>query len=364
MNASDSDIQQAQRRTIDLCIRLGAVLVMLLWCFTIIQPFVLIVVWGIIVATALGPLFSKLSAMLGGRKKLTAAIISLLLIAVMVVPTIMLTESLIAGAGALAAAGDAGEIIIPAPPESVATWPLIGDEVFAFWQEGAENLPQLLDKYTPQIKSLGTWLLQTVTGTGLGILQFIISFVIAGALLATAEKGVNATQALATRLAGNRGAEFAALATGTVRNVAVGILGVSILQTALLSLGFLAIDLPGAGLAALLVLVFCIVQIGPTLVVLPAIIYVFSTADTTPAILFFIWTFAVSLSDNILKPLVFGRGAKVPTLVIFLGAIGGMLAYGIIGLFIGAVVLSLGYKLYEAWLEETPSLEVANDTPD
>jgi predicted PurR-regulated permease PerM len=196
------------------------------------------------------------------------------------------------------------------------------------------------------------------------MLQFIISFIIAGVLLATADKGVKAAHALATRLAGDRGQEFAALATGTVRNVAVGILGVSIVQTALLSVGFLAIDLPGAGLAALLVLVLCIVQIGPTLVVVPAIIYVFYTADTTPAVLFFIWTFAVSISDNVLKPLVFGRGAMVPTLVIFLGAIGGMLAYGIIGLFIGAVVLSLGYKLYEAWLEETPSLEADSDTPE
>jgi predicted PurR-regulated permease PerM len=364
MNASEPEFQQVQRRTVDLFLRLGTVFVLLFWCFTIVQPFILIIVWGIIVAIALAPLFRKLSTMLGGRQKLTAAVISLVLIAILVVPAIMLTDSMISGAGYLAAAGQPGEMLIPPPPESVATWPLIGNEVFAFWQEAAENLPKLLDKYTPQIASLGTWLLQTVTGTGLGILQFIISFIIAGVLLATAETGVHAAEALATRLAGNRGPEFAALATGTVRNVAVGIIGVSMVQTALLSAGFLAIDLPGAGLAAFLVLVFCIVQIGPGLVAVPAVIYVFSTADTTPAMLFFVWTFIMSIIDSVLKPLVFGRGAKVPTLVIFLGAIGGMLAYGIIGLFLGAVVLSLGYKLYEAWLANTSSLEVASDTPE
>jgi len=361
MIAPESDIQQSQRRVIDLFIRLGVIFAMLFWCFTIVQPFVLIMVWGTIVAVALEPLFSKMSIVLGGQKKLAAAFIALLLIAVLVVPAFLLTESLISGAGALAAAGQSGEFSIPPPPESVASWPLIGHQVSSFWHEAAENLPELLEKYTPQIESIGGWLLETVTGTGLGLLQFIISFLIAAVLLATSEKGIHAVHALATRLAGNRGPEFAALATVTVRNVAVGIVGVSILQSALLGLGFLAIDLPWAGLAALLVLVFCIVQIGPMLVVVPAVIYVFATADTTPAILFLIWTLVMSLIDNILKPMVFGRGATVPTLVIFLGAIGGMLAYGIIGLFIGAVVLSLGYKLYEAWLDETPAPAMETD---
>lgn len=360
---SDQNFQNVQKRVIELAIRLGALAVLLLWCFTIIQPFVMIVVWGAIVAIALHPVFAKVSAALGGRGKLAATLLSLLLIGTLVAPSVLLTESLVAGAQALAAAGDAGEIHVPPPPESVAGWPVIGDQVYGLWRRASVNLPAVLEDFSPQIKAIGAWALSTATGAGVGLLQFIISFVIAGVLLATANKGVAATRAFATRLAGARGDEFATLSSSTIRNVAVGILGVSIVQTALLSLGFLLIDLPGAGLAALIALVLCIIQIGPGLVALPAIIYVFATSDTTPAIIFTIWTIAMTLIDSVLKPMVFGRGSTVPTLVIFLGAIGGMIAYGIIGLFVGAVVLSLGYKMYEAWLAETPvSGEVAKGT--
>ena len=160
-------------------------------------------------------------------------------------------------------------------------------------------------------------------------------------------------ETLINRLVPRRGKEFVDLSTSTVRNVALGIVGVSILQTTLLSIGFIAIDLPAAGLAALAVLILCIIQVGPGLVSIGAIIYAWSTLGTVGATIFTIWTLVMTMGDGAVKPLVFGRGAAVPTLVIFLGAIGGMVAYGIIGLFVGAVVLSLGYKLYIAWLADS-----------
>jgi len=356
-----------QRRVIELAIRLGVLLVLILWCFTIIEPFVLIIAWGVIVAVALHPVFAKTAAVLGGRNKLAAFLYAATLVAILVVPAYLLTESLLASVQVLTETVETGDLHIPAPPESVAGWPLIGEKFYGFWKEAAENLPKVLEDFAPQIKSFGARLLNTVTGTGLTILQFIISFVIAGVFLATADTGDKAAQALAVRLAGNRGPEFANLASGTIRNVALGIVGVSLVQTALLALGFLVIGLPGAGFWALITLILCIVQIGPTLVALPAIIYVFSTADTLPASIFAIWTFVMMICDSFLKPLVFGRGAAVPTLVIFLGAIGGMLSYGIIGLFVGAVVLSVGYKLYEAWLVQTPpmaAVDVPTETAD
>ena len=351
---SSGDFLLLQKHVIELAIRMGFLFLLLLWCFKIIEPFLLIVAWGAIVAIALHPLFIKAAGMLGGRNKVAATLITLLLIGILVTPTVMLAESLLESAKFLAAAGDKGDLSIPQPPTDVADWPLIGEQVYAYWQRAATDLPDVVQELTPQIKAFGGWLLSTITGTGLTVLQFVVSFIIAGVFLATAATGSKAAEALATRLAGNRGKEFATLASGTIRNVAIGILGVSIVQTALLSAGFLLIDLPAAGLAALLVLILCIVQVGPGLVSIPAIIYVFSTADTTPATLFAIWTMAMTLIDSVLKPLVFGRGSTVPTLVIFLGAIGGMLMSGIIGLFVGAIVLSLGYKIYEAWLTETP----------
>jgi len=351
MSDPTDNFQIVQKRVIELSIQLAVLFILLLWCFKLIEPFVLILAWGAIVAVALYPVFMKLTDATGGRKKLAATILTLILIGILVVPTIVLTDSLLAGAQTLA---DAGELKIAPPPESIQNWPLIGERVFNYWLQASQDLPKLLKDFAPQLKSIGVWLLDTVAGTGLGILQFVVSFVIAGILLTTAEKGMNTTQALAIRLVGKRGSEFSTLTSGTVRNVAVGIVGVSILQTALLSLGFLLIGLPAAGLAALVALVLCIIQVGPGLVSLLAIIYAFSTMDTLPAVIFTVWTVVMTMIDSVLKPLVFGRGAAVPTLVIFLGAIGGMLAYGIIGLFVGAVVLSLGYKLYEAWLNETP----------
>ena len=345
------------KRIIELAIQLGAVFILLLWCFKIIEPFLLVVTWGIIVAIALYPIYGKISARLGRRPKLTAFLFTLILIAILVVPAIMLTESLLSGLEALADAGKSGQISIPPPSEAVAQWPLVGEKVFDLWQYAAANPPGLIEEFAPQLHAIGGWLLETVAGTGLGILQFLISFIIAGILLANAAGGARAAEAFATRLAGSRGPEFAALSSLTIGNVAIGIVGVSIVQTVLLSIGFLVMGIPAAGLLALIVLVLCIIQIGPGLVVIPVIIYVFSTAETTPAVVFTIWTVAMTFIDSILKPIVFSRGATVPTLVIFLGAIGGMIAHGLIGLFVGAVILSLGYDLYIAWLDETPRRE-------
>jgi len=354
---NNEDFETIQRRVIELAIRLGLIFVLVFWCFTLIEPFVLVVSWGIIVAIALFPLFTKLARVVGGREKLAATIITLALVALLVVPTVYLADSLLESATGLA---DSGELQIMEPPETVADWPLIGERFYSTWQRAAVDLPQVLEEYSEQVKAFGSWLLDTVAGTGLGVLQFIISFIIGGVFMATAGKGQHAAEALAARLAGSSGKQFSQLATGTIRNVAVGIVGVSIVQTTLLSVGFVIVDLPAAGLAALIALVLCIIQVGPGLVSVVAIIYVCSTMDTMPATLFTIYTLVMTVIDSVLKPLVFGRGASVPTLVIFLGAIGGMLAYGIIGLFVGAVVLSVGYTLYTVWLAQTPMSETTS----
>ena len=353
MNDSSADFSKLQSRTFELAIRLAALFVLLYWCFILIEPFLLIVLWGVILAIALLPVFQRLSRVLGDRPKLASSVLVVLLISLLVIPAVMLTDSLIVSAQTLAKS-DGFKLMTP--PASVAQWPIIGERIFDIWQRGATNLPDMFDDFEPQVRAVGSWLLETVTNTGLGILKFLVSFVIAGVLMTNSAKGVLAAQMLAARLVGSRGPEFTQLCSRTIGNVALGIVGVSIVQASFLGLGFLLIDLPGAGLLALLALVLCIVQVGAGLVSIPTIIYVFSTSDLAPAIIFAIWTMLITLSDSVLKPMVFGRGAAVPGLVIFLGAIGGLLSYGIIGLFVGAVVLSLGYSFYEAWLAETRQL--------
>jgi predicted PurR-regulated permease PerM len=361
-SSSSLNLHNMRKPVIELAIQLVALFALLSWCFDIVRPFIVLIIWALIVAVALYPVFNHLARALGDSKKLAATILSLILISLLVVPAVMLTDSLLTGAEMLSAAGDAGELQVPPPPASVSEWPLVGNAIHDLWQRAADNLPAVLKEFSPQVRALGAWILESATGTGLGILQFIAAFIIAGVLLANYEKSAGAVHKLLNRLVPDRGMEFANLSTSTIRNVALGIVGVSILQTTMLTIGFVVIDLPGTGLAALMVLVLCIVQIGPGLVAIPAIIYAFSVLGTGAAVVFTIWTVVMTMMDSVLKPLVFGRGAGVPTLVIFLGAIGGMLIYGIIGLFVGAVILSLGYKLYMAWLDDTPEAEGEEET--
>jgi predicted PurR-regulated permease PerM len=228
----------------------------------------------------------------------------------------------------------------------------------AFWSGASENLGATLTSIAPHLKEAGGWLLSTAAGAGVGVLQFVVSIIIAGVILANATGFGEFLKALATRVTGERGEEFAMLASKTVRSVAQGVLGVALIQSLLAGVGLLAADVPGAGLWALLVLLLAIVQLPPLLILAPIIVYVFSASSTTVAIIFMIWSIFVSMSDAFLKPLLLGRGVEVPMLIILIGAIGGMIYSGIIGLFVGAVVLALGYELFKAWLKEgQPSTE-------
>ena len=195
--------------------------------------------------------------------------------------------------------------------------------------------------------------------TGAAVVQFIISILIAGAFLASSAGGLTAVGTVTRRLAGSEGARYVALAGQTIRSVAVGILGVAVIQALLLSVGFVAVGLPHAGLWGLLCLGLGVLQLPATIVVVPVVIYVFSVDSTGVAIVFTIWSVLAGLSDNVLKPILLGRGASVPMLVIFMGSIGGFLMSGFIGLFVGAVVLAMGYELGRAWLEsgEVPAAE-------
>jgi predicted PurR-regulated permease PerM len=178
-----------------------------------------------------------------------------------------------------------------------------------------------------------------------------LSILVAGALLANAQAAYEVTRSLAKRLFGGQGPEFQQLIGATIRSVTTGILGVAFIQSVLAGLGFLVAGLPGAGLWAVMFLIAAVLQVG-VLILIPAVVYVFAVSTMTKAVIFLIWCVIVALVDNVLKPLLLGRGVAVPIVVVFLGAIGGFVALGIIGLFVGAIVLSVGYKLFLAWINE------------
>lgn len=342
---------------LEATIRIGILLLLAAWCFQIVQPFIVPIVWGIIIAIGAYPAFLSLRRRLGGRRALAATLITVLGLLILIVPTVLLSGTLIDSAKGLAEGLQEGTIAVPPPPDSVKDWPMVGEKLDAFWRQASQNLAATAEKIAPQLKAVGAWLLSTAAGAGFGILKFVIAIIIAGVLLANAEASGKAAYAIATRLANQKGEEFAKLAESTVRSVTRGILGVALIQSILMGLGFLVMGIPGAGLWALLCLILSVIQIGPFPVVLPILIYVFSTADTVSAVVFLVWSVFAGSIDNILKPILLGRGVEVPMAVIFVGAIGGFITSGIIGLFVGAVVLVLGYKLFLAWLDDQPGAE-------
>jgi len=354
MNSPDrsSNDQFIVTRALEATIHVGLVVLLLYWCFQIGRPFLQIIVWGIIIAVAIHPGYNRLKSALGGRGRLSAILITIVALIILLVPTYMLSGSLIETAKAYSAHLDAGTLSVPPPSESIRSWPVIGEPLYSFWSEASDNLGAALNKITPQLKKIGIPLLSAAAGAGVGILKFVVSIIIAGVLLANDAGGGRAARAIATRLAGERGTTAVELAVATVRSVTLGILGVALIQTLLASLGWLVVGVPGAGLWALLVLILAIVQLPTILVLGPIIVYVFSTSTTVTAVVFAIWSILVGISDAFLKPLLMGRGVDVPMLVIFIGAIGGFMTSGIIGLFLGAIILALGYKLYLIWLDQ------------
>jgi predicted PurR-regulated permease PerM len=344
-------------RTIEAAVLIGLLFGLVFWCFKILQPFIIPIFWGIILAVATYPGYQRLNGALGGaHPNLTATFVTILMLIVVIVPSVMMVDTVATGARTITRHLEAGTLEVPAPPESVKDWPLIGQSLYGFWHLASSNIDEAIDTVGPQIKAFGRWLLAGAAGAGLGILKFLAAIIISGILLAHAGAGERSAQAIGRRVVGTRGREFIEVAEATVRSVARGILGVALIQSLLAGLGFLAVGVPGAGLWALIALFLSVVQIGIFLVMIPIVVYVFYHAAPLTAVIFLIWSIFVSLIDNILKPILLGRGVRVPMVVIFVGAIGGFLAYGIIGLFVGAVVLALGYKLFQVWLrQESPA---------
>jgi predicted PurR-regulated permease PerM len=332
-------------------IQIGAVLVLLLWCYKIIAPFINIVIWGLIISVALYPLHVRLTAKVRGSEKLSAALLVVAGLAVLLVPMWLLADSTIGGLKHIATDLNDGSVSIPAPSDSVADWPLVGERVYAAWAGLATNFEATLNEYAPQLQSVGQSVAAFAGSTVLGGLQFFFSIIIAGAFLTSARTGYAATRNIAASLMGtDRGERLTDLSILTIRSVTKGVLGVAIIQAFASAIGLLAVGVPGAGLWAGAVLVLAIVQLPPILILGPIAVWVFSVMDGLPATIFLIFAIIVSASDAFLKPMFLGRGLDVPMLVILIGAIGGAMSQGIIGLFIGAVVLALGYELLTAWM--------------
>ena len=359
---SNSD-KAFMQRTLEAAIRIGVIAGIVAWCFLIAQPFLVPIIWGAIIAIAVFHGYDWLQTALGGHRIIAAVLVTFLMLLLLVVPSVLLGELLVSGVSNVVDLFQRGEFKIPPPPENVASWPFIGEPIAKTWTLASQDLEGALRQVSPMLKGFGIWLLGAAAGAGLALLQFVLAIIISGALLANSVAAGRMAEAIAIRLAGERGLEFAKVAEQTVRSVASGILGVALIQALLAGVGFLVAGVPAAGLLTLICLLFGVIQLGVVVVLIPVVIYLFSTADMATAVGFLIWAILVAPVDNILKPILLGRGVDVPMLIIFVGAIGGFLSAGIIGLFLGAVVLALGYKLFLAWLRQDLTADAAPKPP-
>jgi len=348
MHASDNYVSRA----LEVSIHVGLLILLAAACLLILLPFIPLIAWSIITSIAVYPAYRRLLGVLRGRNGLAAIICTALLVAVVIVPVVLLTGTLVEGIQNLAGRLKDGIPIIPEPPPRVGTWPIVGVPLKDAWELASKNLSAALRTFAPQIRAVIPGLLSASAGIGLGVLQWILSIVVAGVLLANAAAGGKIARSLATRLFGDKGVEFEQLAGATIRSVTTGIIGVALIQSFFAALGFVVAGMPGAGLWSVVFLFAAILQLGG-LTLIPAAIYMFAIASTTKAVMFLVWCVVVGLMDNVLKPLLLGHGVSVPMAVVFLGVIGGFMTMGTIGLFLGAIVLSVGYKLFLAWLEGT-----------
>jgi predicted PurR-regulated permease PerM len=323
------------------------------WSLILIRPFLTIIVWSIIIAVALYPIFDWLSAKLYNHRALAAAAITILSLLVMLGPATWLALSLAETVRTLLARLGDGTLTFPPPSEAVKAWPLIGEKIYEGWLLASTNLRALVVEAAPHLKPLGTSLLNAAGSMGINLLKFIIAVVISGFLFIPGPSLIHSIKNMLSRVAAARGEEFVDLAGATIRNVSRGIIGIAILQALLAGIGLLFAGVPAAGLFSFLVLVLGIIQIGPSIVLLPLIVWSWFAMDTTTAVLFTLYMIPVNLLDNILRPLV-AKGLSTPMPVILIGVLGGTLVHGVIGLFVGPIVLSIGWQLLLVWTRDEP----------
>jgi len=347
-------------RAIYTALRIGFIALLLFWSLAIIKPFILPVIWGIIIAVAIFPVFEKVSSLIGNRGKTAATLTTLIALTLLILPSIAFIGSAVGGMKNLSANLESGSLSIPPPPENVSQWPVIGEPTYDIWLLASSNLKKAIIKFEPQLREFAPKLLSAASGFVTTLLLFIISIIIAGALLTKGQASEKAAKAIFTTLIGKQGENFVRLSVAIIRSVVQGVLGVAVIQAILGGVGIWAIGIPAAGLWALIIMLLAILQLPPLLVLGPLVVYAFTITGTTPAVIFLIWSIIVSASDAFLKPILLGRGVDVPMLAILLGAIGGMILYGIIGLFVGAVILTLSYKVFIALLVDNVADKDAN----
>ena len=336
-------------------IRFGLIAFMVVVCVWVFEPFAKFALWALILAVALYPLHQRLTNSLNGRQGLSATLLVVASLILIGAPTAMLGDSFAGHAKDAYTAFENDTITIKQPNPSVAEWPIIGEKLYHAWSAAADDLPGYLKEYRPQLKQILGKVLGTAADTAGAVLLFLGALIVAGIMMAYGGPGSQAIQRILCRLTDPmRGVRLQALITATIRSVATGVIGVAFIQALLLGVGFYMAGVPAAGVLSIIVLLIGIAQVPASIIALPVVAYIWWSGDASTAIniVWTIYLIAAGMADNLLKPLLLGRGVDAPMPVILIGAIGGMVSAGIVGLFLGAVLLAVGYKAFMLWVDD------------
>jgi len=335
-----------------LAVRLGLLAFLLYWSFILVRPFVPILAWGAVLAVALYPAFDWLSSHLGGRPRLAATIVTVLCLAIVIGPVAWLGAGLIDSLMEISGQFGDGRLVVPSPPPGLRDWPIVGEPIHDLWSKASTNLEAALRQLAPTLKPVAGYLLAFAGGLGVGALKFLLSVILAGFLFPSGPRLVSASKGFLAHVVAQRSEDFLALAGATIRSISQGVIGIAIFQALLIGLGLKLAGVPHASLLSFAVLILAILQIGSLVVLLPVIIWIWSVKDFAVALSITIFLVLAGISDNVLKPLLMGRSLTTPMPVIFIGLIGGTLAHGIVGLFVGPIILAVAWELMMAWIRE------------
>ena len=354
----DSEFERRfSARLLDVLIRAGLIGVMAALCYVVFAPFLTLMVWALILAVTLYPLHWALARKIGGRQGLAATIVVLAGILLIIIPTAVLLNSFGTSVHEFVSAVQHNTLEIPAPREGIESWPIVGRKIYDLWSRAHADLPGLVQSMQPKIGQLARKALAVVASIGLGVLQFLASFIVAGILMAYGEAGARGSRAIFERIiGGGRGGPFAKLSTATIRAVAQGVIGIAFVQALLVGFALLLARVPWAGVLAAITLVLSIAQVPALIVTVPVIGYIWSSGNygTGAAVTHTVILLLAGMADNVLKPLMLGRGVDAPMPVVLLGALGGMATGGILGMFVGATLLALGYQIFVGWVATNP----------
>lgn len=359
----EPDLEMENRlfqKLLDSFIRAGLIVALVVLCYRIFSPFLHLIIWALILAVTFYPLHQKIAGKIRGKQGLAATLVVVAGIILIVVPTAILASSL----------GDSIQIMlinmknntsqIPEPSMAIKEVPIIGSKIYDVWSMAYTDLPALVKSMQPKIGNIAKEALSVVAGIGGVILKFMFSFIIAGIIMAYGKSGAESAQVISRRIVGlEKGDRFARLSTATIRSVALGVIGVACIQAIVIGLVFILAGIPWTGVLSMVVLILGIVQVPAAIVTLPAIAYIWisDAYGTAPAVAYTVLIIIGSMVDNVLKPIMLGRGVDAPMPVILLGALGGMASAGILGMFIGAIFLALGYQIFMSWVNDVPAIK-------